>query len=342
MHVTIALRAGGGPQRGFGHIRRCLTLAEAISTQAGRAVVILNDRDAAVRAGLTAAVEIVVVGDSEIRDLDETLLQVSRVGAAVLVVDSYDVSLSALERVPLPLGLIVDAPPSLALPAALVTSAVSSQGTDWPVRPGGRAMLGPRYALVRERFSVPARSIKRHVSRVLVTTGGTDLGGWVTRLVPAVREAVRDATVDVIVGPYFASESVQTLETLSTACPSIVLHRNVGDVRDLMLGADLAVTGGGQTIFELAATGTPAVAVCLADNQSANLISLQAVGSLVYAGRIDDLDIVSLIGEALMQLSSSWERREQMSRAGRAAVDGKGPTRVAEALLQLGRSHAAV
>jgi spore coat polysaccharide biosynthesis predicted glycosyltransferase SpsG len=224
----------------------------------------------------------------------------------------------------------------------LVTSAVSSDGADWPVRPGTRLLLGPRYALVREQFSVRKRSIERTVSRVLVTTGGTDLGGWVTRLVRAVRETLPGAVVDVIVGPYFASESVRVLDTLAAACPNVVLHRNVADVRDLMLNADIAVTGGGQTLFELAATGTPAIAVCLAENQTANLISLHTAGSLVYAGRLDHPDVVSRIREAVTQLSSSWDRREQMSLAGRTAVDGEGPARVAEALLQLGRSHAAI
>jgi len=46
--------------------------------------------------------------------------------------------------------------------------------------------------------------------------------------------------------------------------------RGPQDVAPLMLAADMAVCGGGQTTSELAATGTPAIAIRLAENQTLN------------------------------------------------------------------------
>jgi UDP-2,4-diacetamido-2,4,6-trideoxy-beta-L-altropyranose hydrolase len=343
MQVTIALRAGGGPQRGFGHIRRCLTLAEAVCTRGGRAVLILNHHDAAIGARQRNHVETAFVDNAELHGLDQTLAYVAQLRATTLLVDSYDVSRSALERVPVPLGVIVDAAPAVALPAALVTSAVPGDAAHWPVRPGTRLLLGPRYALVRRQFFTRERAIAGEVRRILVTTGGTDVDGGIVRLVEAVCRALSDAIADVIVGRYFTNQSIQALEQVAAANPGVILHRDVDDARDLMLGADLALTGGGQTTFELAATGTPAIAVGLVDNQARNLISLKTAGALVYAGEIGDADTIDTVHGLLSELSRSRERRERMSLAGRRMVDGRGAERVADELLRLARpQHAEI
>jgi spore coat polysaccharide biosynthesis predicted glycosyltransferase SpsG len=100
-----------------------------------------------------------------------------------------------------------------------------------------------------------------------------------------------------------------------------------------MLGADVAISGGGQTLYELAATGTPAVAIRLADNQTLNLRNLQAAGMLLWAGDAGDADLETMVTSALMVLAENRGRRTEMSRRGRALVDGRGAARVAAAVL---------
>jgi spore coat polysaccharide biosynthesis predicted glycosyltransferase SpsG len=284
--------------------------------------------------------ETVFLDLAEIENLRDTLDRIETLGAGVLVVDSYDVPASALARARTPLALILDAAPDSALPAALLTSAIPASSSAWPVCPGTRLLVGPRYALLRDEFAASERpSARRDMRRVLVTTGGTDGNGSILSLTQLVRRALPHVALDIIVGPFFPSAVVTALRALAEAetTSRVDLHCNLKSPRDLMLSADLAVTGGGQTTFELAATGTPAVAVCLAENQRPNLIGLEAAGALVHIGSVDDADIAQRIEHIVSELGASPERREQMSRAGRTAVDGQGARRVADALLQLGR-----
>ena len=170
------------------------------------------------------------------------------------------------------------------------------------------------------------------VQRLLLTVGGADPGAVTERLLSAARRALPQAAVDVIVGP-FATRADARRARAREHGGAVVLHEDPKDVRVLMLGADVAISGGGQTLYELAATGTPAVAIRLADNQTLNLRNLQAAGMLLWAGDAGDADLETMVTSALMVLAENRGRRTEMSRRGRALVDGRGAARVAAAVL---------
>ena len=102
-----------------------------------------------------------------------------------------------------------------------------------------------------------------------------------------------------------------------------------------MSAADLAVSGGGQTLYELAATGVPTVALCLADNQEPNIAALAGV-SLLSAGRLPEAaaDGFHRIEEGCRQLAADRALRQRLSDAGRSLIDGQGAARVAEVILR--------
>ena len=105
-----------------------------------------------------------------------------------------------------------------------------------------------------------------------------------------------------------------------------------------MAQADLAISGGGQTLYELAALGLPAVAVCVASTQEANLAALAAAPTLVAlrrpgAGETD----WGALRDAVHRLAADVDGRARMSAAGRALVDGCGASRAADGILALGR-----
>ena len=332
--VTIALRADGGAERGFGHVRRMATLAQQIRRRGVRAHLLVN-REVEAFVPPLEDVDVVGVADGEIGNLTETVSHVRRCGADVLVVDSYDVTPAALHRVPVPLAVVLDSAPAVTLPVALVISAVvPAAGPPWPLAAGTRVLLGAQYALLRDEFVTATRPPIGPVRRVLVTTGGTDASGWVVRLARIVLATLPNATVDVIVGPCFALSAIDALRGMAATAP-LVLHHAPPDVCRLMASADIAVTGGGQTLFELAATATPVVALTLADNQRDNVASLASVGALAAAGEAGDDAAEQRVADIVGTLAGDPEWRSTMSRAARAVVDGRGASRVAECLSHL-------
>jgi UDP-2,4-diacetamido-2,4,6-trideoxy-beta-L-altropyranose hydrolase len=308
---VVAVLAEAGRGVGLGHLRRCQALATAL-TAAGATVELrvagegwepapalaldwLADASA-LRAALDARRPDAVVVDSY--RADETLLRALRAHApCVVAVDDL------ADRV-LPVSIVVNG----GWPAARLT-----YRTD----PDTVRLLGPQYALLDPAFGEPmTRAPADAVRRVLVTLGGdADTTPLLPAAVAAVRRAVPAAAIDVAtVGP-----------TPELAGSPVTVHRGLPSLRPLIASADLVVSGGGMTLYECLASGVPVVATVLADNQTLNVGEMARAGLIVAAERSLEAAIVRVAGDAAL--------RRALAARGRAAVDGRGASRAASAIL---------
>jgi RimJ/RimL family protein N-acetyltransferase len=149
-----------------------------------------------------------------------------------------------------------------------------------------------------------------------VTLGGGDPKNVTLDIIRSL-QSIDDIEVMVVVGstnPNYA--------TLEAAAGHIRLQRNVTDMPELMAWADVAVAAAGSTSWELGFMGLPSVLLTLADNQSPVAEHLDAAGVAINAGR------ETRIAEPLARLLADASLREEMSRRGRALVDGRGASRV--------------
>lgn len=333
--TRILVRTVGSETIGLGHVRRSLALAETLRALGGEVrFAVAGDRRALdfVRMSGFEAARVVSEATTVV---DAALLE----GVQALVVDDYAVTSAdlaglAAERV----VAVIDDLADRALDVHLVVN--GSAGAAALSYHGGartRFLLGPRFTPLRAEFAeTPTRSVPGVVQRLLLTVGGADPGAVTQRLLAAAKGALPTIVIDVIVGP-LATRVDGLRDEVRAQAGAVVLHEDPKDVRALMLAADLAISGGGQTLYELAATATPTVAVRLADNQTLNLRNLQTEGTLLWAGDADDADLAAMLASALLVLAGNRGRRAEMGRRGRALVDGRGAARVAAAILDEAR-----
>lgn len=167
-------------------------------------------------------------------------------------------------------------------------------------------LLGSRYQLLRPEFAgLDQRAIREEVARVMIVSGGSDAAGMLSAVGAAVAAASPNIVLDVVDSP-----------------------RTAAEMREAMLSADIAVTAAGQTLYELAATGTPAIAICVADNQVAQAKAFEEAGAITLAGTWGESDFLGRVQSSLRTLSPAAPRRA-MSAAARNLVDGLGASRVA-------------
>src|SRR5690606_19494446 len=97
----------------------------------------------------------------------------------------------------------------------------------------------------------------------------------------------------------------------------VVVHRGLdaSAMADLMSRADVAISGAGQTLFELARSGTATVMVGLADNQQPNLDYWPALCGFISAGRWDQPGLVDRVRAGLEDLAPAALRQDIADRA---------------------------
>jgi UDP-2,4-diacetamido-2,4,6-trideoxy-beta-L-altropyranose hydrolase len=338
--ATIAFRTTASKQIGFGHLRRCLTLAGELRRAGGAASSIsfwIDSDPAAVAVAAAAGFDAHLISGSE---PDATAARLEAGDVAALVVDSYAVapaSFSAWRRRVGALVAVDDlADRDLDVDMVVNGSPYAAQ-LRYRTAAGAQLLLGPRYALLRPHFrDLPAHHAAASVARVLVTLGGADPQSSTPAVVEAVQRALPEAALDVVVGPLFGPMPDLDRQAAGDRA-RLRIHRDLDDLSALMSSVELAVSGGGQTLYELAATGVPTVALCLADNQEPNIAALAGV-SLLSAGRLAEsaADRFRSVEEGCRQLAADPALRERMSDAGRSLIDGRGAARVADAILRSG------
>lgn len=293
--MKIAIVADGGPGVGLGHLSRCLALAQALRERGERAVFLTSDP------GCRAWVRRQGFASASWKDGKWD----------VMISDSYRLRSSDLSRLREQAGLwlALDDLGHFPEKADLILNASAGAGALGYPR-SKRFLLGPRWSpLRREYWGRRSKRVKACVENLLITVGGG--GAPSARLLARARAALPGAVLHVVVGP-FAKAGLH----------GATVHRAPATLEPLMRLCDAAVSGGGQTLYELAARGVPSVGVILARNQKPNVTALAAKGCLVTGE----------VGAALARLAAPAARK-RMSAAQRRLVDGQGARRVAARLI---------
>ena len=325
----------GGPRIGLGHVKRCLALAKALASE-GAEVAFVASPDPAVAKVITLAGFDVVQCAWE-GDAAAAYDALGDHGADTVIVDAYTARPEHFEALRPRAGQLVaiDDTAERRLPVDVVVNVGAGTETlEYKVAPGTMLLLGSRYALLDPTYAeVPTRSARARVERVLVTLGGSVHADALRAVVAAVDAVVDRVRVDVAVGPF--GEAAVLDRATRPGRSHVVLYKTLPDLRPLMLEADLAVTGAGVTLYEIAATATPAVILMTEPHQARNAATFERAGAALGAGPASAPDVSARVQAAIARLVGDAALRASLGGAGRRLVDGRGARRVADALVSL-------
>jgi UDP-2,4-diacetamido-2,4,6-trideoxy-beta-L-altropyranose hydrolase len=321
---TIAVITTASARIGTGHLRRCLTLIDELRRMGAAVDLWVYAGDPAMAAWIAPHVQSMVI------DPALTLEQALAAGCShdTLIIDSYDIREEHL----LPIGragcrvLVMDDLADRPLPATWVLNSCVDDAVGYLGLTDATLLLGPAYALLRPQFrELAPRAPAGPVRRVMLSFGGSDVLNLNERAWTWLDAVGSGWDVRVIAGPLTASGG------RTSHRHRVEPMRDVVDMAGSMRWADLALTAAGQTTFELAAAGCPALCLQVADNQrfTGELASKRGYAWVADARSTGDASLI----DTLARLVGDPARRDAMSLAGMAAVDGLGAVRVAEALL---------
>jgi len=319
-----------------GHMMRCLSIADAAAKLGQCTTFILADEQAVEFIRERGHETVVLHSRWDDMDAELDILQkvIEELGITVMLIDSYMVTRKYLcvlsKRVK---TIYLDDLNAFFYPVhALICYAVYWK--KFCYRQNYRQaelLLGLSYVPLREAFcNCEKKVIKKETENLLILSGGTDyfhiLEGILQRI-----EKKKYRSIVVICGNYY--EEYEAFCSQYKTYKQIHFHKAVKNIEDYMKQADIAVSAGGTTLYELCACGTPTVSYSFADNQMDNVREFQEEGIIEYAGDIRDTDIYENINRILNQYFHKPLLREERSKRMQKLVDGKGAQRIAEALI---------
>lgn len=342
----LIIRADSGPRIGTGHVMRCLALAQRWQACGGRCTFLSRCESEALRSWIeSAGFNFVPLSGShpDSSDLRKTLLLLGQLSSLNpnaplwLILDGYyfDPAYQQAIRTAGHRLLVIDDNAHLKHYCAdvLLNQNIHAERLDYCCDPDTLLLLGTRYVLLRNEFLTRQKSqtdVPEVARKILITLGGSDPDNVTLKIVHSLlRIEQPDLQFRVVVGP--ASPHFESLQkSVDPANCNLRILTSVKDMPGLMAWADVTLSAGGSTCWELAFMGVPVLAVVLAENQR------EIVKYLSELGVVADLDCISQEPEQtlsrLLSLIHNQGQRSRMSRLGRALVDGRGSERVVDFL----------
>ncbi len=169
--------------------------------------------------------------------------------------------------------------------------------------------FGPNYFVLRDEFIYSDQKIvKKEVKNILITFGGVDPNNYTRKVLNAIYQfcQANNITIRVIAG--FGYDKYQTLEKFK----NVKIKKNVTNISDYMLDADLIFTSAGRTVFEIASIGTPAIVLAQNERETTHFFASSKFGflNLGLGYTVSENELFN----SFIELVNSFESRSYMSK----------------------------
>lgn len=318
-----------------GHLMRCLSIADAAKDLGEDTTFIMADEsaDMLVKSKGYHSVILHTQWDDMDGETDKMLDIIRKNGISRLLIDSYQVtekyltSLSEETKV-----TYIDDLDKFIYPAdTLICYAAYYDKFNYASKYSDtKLLLGTKYAPLRREFcGLKKKLIHDRIERILVLSGGTDRMNVLQQILDAV-VSFENIHIDAICGIY--NPNFDMLCKRYEAFHNISLHRSTDNIISYMQSADVTISAGGTTLYELCACGTPTISYIIADNQTDNASWFAGNGVIELAGDARKDDIGKILISTLPKYRESTYR-ESISLRMQQMVDGKGAKRIVKHLI---------
>lgn len=324
--TKVVIFTEGDLVTGMGHISRCAALAAACEERGLAVQLVINTNHYFTKVIAQDQPHLDYLRFDWMSDQNKLTAKISQTD--IVVIDSYHAPKNLYQLVSdrARLAVYYDDYQRLDYPPGVIINPATNQDVSYG--PGHHLLLGPAYVSLRREFwSTPNKIINKQIRTVLVTMGESPQSQLSALLLNLIQQTLPTTTHLVLVGKQKAASFLGNK-------PQVYGHVSAIRMRDLMNKADIAITGGGQTLLEVISTGTPTLAIQLIDNQHFNLKMLTKHGCVEVVYRLTKPGLVQEIKTKLLYLRSAAVRR-QLSASCRKTIDGQGARRIVRQLLDL-------
>ena len=338
----IGIRMDANDKIAMGHLMRCMSIAIQLKRKHQDIVFIVSE-DYAGNIINEKGFRYICLNnqyDEKEQETEHLIEIINHEKIDKLLLDSYEVTYEYMKRLREICGVIyIDDLNRFRYPADLIINYI--YGVDESLyKPKGyteeQFLLGSDYVPLRPEFSQNRIEIKKEISAVFISTGGTDEFNLIINILQKLgKSQLKNTVKHVVTGRFYKNK-----EELACICcqdNTICNHHDVQDICGIMRKCDLAISAGGTTLSELCACGVPIICFSIADNQLPGIKAYEENGMLLYAGdvRNDQEAIVDQAVAMSVQLKNDFIMRKKLGEKAKSVIDGKGAWRIAEFIIDM-------
>lgn len=339
MHqLRILLRADAAGDIGIGHVKRCLSLGQALVDCGAEVLLLTRLSDFDTRA-LACQVGIDCVGLAAgenpgwLHDAQATSKEVSRLDIDWVIVDHYQFDARWHKQVASAgarIAVIDDLADRPLAASVVVDQNIADHAAKYAeVLPMSTPILGgPRFALLSRAYAnAPKWTDRGAVRSIGIFMGGTDAAGMTEVVLRACREVANfDGAIEIA-----TTGGNARLPSLRAQCdtdPRTSLLVDAEELTGFFAKHDVQIGAGGGASWERCCLGVPTLLLRCAPNQDAVIPALMYRGVVRTLEPGQDRDIVA-VGAAVRELIDNAGLRSTLSQRSRDTIDGLGARRVA-------------
>ncbi len=278
--MKIYIITEGLQSTGYGHITRCLAICQAFEELGYQPQMIVNGDDNA---------KLMSENQSSLffnwlKHKEYLFEQIWN--ADIILIDSYLADVSLYKKIAdlAKTSVYLDDNIRLKYPRGVVINgAIGAEKLPYPKSFKKKYLLGGKYQPIRKEFwKLSPRTIHNEIENIMVTMGGSDIRNLTSNILNVLNLEFSHLIKHVVIGNGYSN--VTQIKKSENSKMKIYHNLNGEHMKQLMLKCDLAISAAGQTLYELAATQTPTIAIGIIDNQQINIDNFKQKGLIEYLG----------------------------------------------------------
>jgi UDP-2,4-diacetamido-2,4,6-trideoxy-beta-L-altropyranose hydrolase len=329
------IRTAAGPRIGFGHLRRCMILAQSLH-DCSTPLFLLDPQDRWSREQLTdQGYEFCC------EELDKAWLLFSDPSAILIdtrLTDGLDLLIAKARSREIPVISIHDLGLN-PLSSDIVIDGSIAPGSFQNAFRNAEIFRGADYMIldpVLQHLHQKRRQIRNKIQSVVINLGGGNSQAFFSKILEGLKLWAQEVAVVGIRG--FVRWGQDRLEQMDWR--PIHFRWESTSPYQFLMNADIAITAGGLSAYEALCTGTPLLALSYDPLQQTTVHAMAGAGACIDLGPGEDLNPIRL-SETLARLDADHDERARISLNGRKIVDGFGAERVSSIIRKLVHSRAA-
>lgn len=330
--MKVFIITEGGKDIGFGHITRCLSLYQAFEERGIKPKFIINgDNDIEY---LLKDINYQIFNWLDERNKLFTIIK----NTDIAIIDSYLADISVYNKITnlVKISVYIDDNKRLDYPKGIMLNGnIHAETLNYPKKDGIMYLLGTKYTPLRKEFwEVPEKKIKENIESIMVTFGGDDAKNMTPKIINLLNKEYPNLKKNIIIGRAF--HNIQEIRKNIDNNTNLIYYPDADKIKKIMLESDIAISAGGQTIYELCRIGLPLITVEVAINQKNNIFDLYMKKLILKPIQWDQINFKNELIKQLRELKK-YLIRKKINKKIKESIDGQGARRVVETTNNISR-----